>query len=180
MSKLVKKMIASELSDRYSGLDSALLVEYVGVDGLTNTEFRRTLRAKSVNFEIVKNSLFKRAIADTQLAPLADRLTGPTAVVTGGETLIDAAKVVEEWTGKIKGLRFKVAVLEGELIDERAVEGLHKMPTKADLQARIVSIALSPGGNLVAAALSGGSNIAGCLKTLIEKLEDGEEIKKAG
>lgn len=180
MSKLVKNYITDELTDRYSGMESALLVEYVGVDGLTNTEFRRELRSKSVNFEIVKNSLFRRAIAGGKLAPLSDKLSGPTAVVTGGDTLIDAAKVIEEWLGKIGGLKLKVAVLEGELIDEHAVTELHKMPTKADMQGRIVSIALSPGGKLVSAMLSGGSNIAGCLKTMIEKLEKGEEIRKVG
>jgi len=70
-------------------------------------------------------------------------------------------------------------VLEGELLDAERARGLSKMASKADLQARIVSIALSPGANLAAAVLSGGRNVAGCLKALIEKLEKGEEIRKS-
>ncbi|MCH7870901.1 MAG: hypothetical protein IID33_04295, partial [Planctomycetes bacterium] len=59
----------------------------------------------------------------------------------------------------------------GEYIGEDRVADLSKMLSKSELQAKIASIVLSPGGNLAAAVLAGGSNIAGCLKTLIEKLE---------
>ncbi|RMF83288.1 MAG: 50S ribosomal protein L10 [Planctomycetota bacterium] len=179
MSKLVKGMITEALKSRYAEMDSALLVEFVGVDGVTTNEFRRALHDKQMRMEIVKNSLFRRAVSDTPLDKLNDHLTGPNAVLTGGESLIDVAKLIEEWKDKLPGLKLKAAVLDGEYIGEDQIESLHKMPTKADLQARIVSIALSPGGNVVGAVLAGGANLAGCVKALIEKLEKGEEIKKS-
>ena len=71
-------------------------------------------------------------------------------------------------------LRVRGAVLEGEYLDEQRVKSLASMPSKRDLQGRIVQIMLTPGGRLVGAMLSGGSNLAGCLKALIEKLEKSE------
>lgn len=174
MSKLVKDLITKELQARYGELDNAVWVELIGVDGITTNEFRRDLHEKNLRLEVVKNSLFRRAVADRPLGKLAERLEGPAALVTGGESAIDAAKVLDAWLPKIKGLRLRGAVLEGEYYDEQAVASLAKMPSKRDLQARLVGIVLSPGGNLAGAILSGGSNIAGCLKALIEKLEKGE------
>ena len=68
-------------------------------------------------------------------------------------------------------------MLEGEWLDEARVAGLSKMPTKRDLQARVAAIILSPGGNVAGAINAGGGNIAGAIKAMIEKIEDGEEIK---
>lgn len=180
MSKEVKGLIVDELKGRYAELDSALWVEFVGVDGITTNQFREQLREKEMSIEIVKTSLFKRAVADGPLDPLAAQMTGPCAVVTGGETLIDVAKVLEDWLPKLDGLKLKGAILEGEYLDEDRVQTLHKMPTKRDLQAKVAAIILSPAGNLAGAMLGPGRQIASCVKTIIEKLEDGEEIKKAG
>lgn len=180
MSKMVKDYITSELRDRYADLDSALWIEMTGIDGNTNNAFRHDLHKKSIRVEIVKNSLLRRAVADGSLAPLAKKMCGPAALVTGGESIIDVAKVIDEWVPKLKDkIKLRGAVLEGEYIDEQAVQTLHKMPSKSDLQAKIAGATLSPGSRLSSAILSGGANIAGCLKTIIKKLEDGEEIKAA-
>lgn len=176
MSKLIKNMVTDELKSRYGDVDSALWVEFVNVDGHTNNDFRRALYEREMRIEIVKNSMFRRAVMDGPLKVLGDALTGPSAVVTGGESVIDVAKVIAEWSGKIKGLRMRGAVLEGEYIDEQSVGDLPKMPTKVEMQGRVVACVRAPGANLAAAMLSGGGNIAGCLKAIIEKLENGEAV----
>lgn len=179
MSKMVKDLITGTLKDRYAELDSALLVEFVGIDGNTNNDFRRELREKDMRLEIIKNSLFRRATAETGLAPLHGDLEGPSALLTGGESVIDIAKILDEWKPKLEGLKLKSAVLEGEYIGADRVEKLHKMLNKAEMRARLAGAIAAPGGNLAGAIRAGGSNIAGCIKAMIEKLEKGEEIKAA-
>jgi len=174
MSKPVKDLITRELAGRYEGVESALWIELLGIDGITTNAFRGELRSRQMRLEIVKNSLFRRACGDGPLAKLAGALDGPAAIATGGESLIDVAKLIDEWRPKMKGLRLRGAVLEGEYIGETEVSGLSKMPSRRDLQARIVGQALSPGANLAAAALGPGSVLAGCVKALIEKLEKAE------
>ena len=179
MSKLVKGMITEVLNSRYSELDSALLVEFVGVDGHTSNEFRGELRKQNIRLEIVKNSLVRRAIGEGALAPLNTDLKGPSALLTGGDSLIDIAKLVDDWKDKIEGLKLKAAVLEGEYLDNERVVSLHKMASKADLQAKIAGALMGPGRKLAGAINGPGAAIAGCLKAMIEKLENGEEIKAA-
>jgi len=179
VSKPVKNMITEAIKSRYSGLESALWVEMLGVDGLTTTEFRRSLRSKRMRLEMVKTSLFRRATSDSRLAPLAKAANGPVALITGGDSVIEVAKAVEEWMPKIKGLKLRAAVIEGEFIGESQIAGLSKMPTKRDLQGRVAGCALAPGAKLAAAVLAPGGAIAGCIKSLIEKLEKGEAASAA-
>ncbi len=176
MSRLVKDMITNELRSRYQQLDSALWLEVVKVNGVMTNQLRGELRAKQMRLEVVKNSLFKRAVGDGPLKPLAEALDGPAAIITGGDSLIDVAKLIEEWLPKAKGIKLKGAVLEGEWLDESRVASLAKMLTKRDMQAKVAAIILAPGANIASAINSGGGNIAGAVKAMIEKLEAGEEI----
>jgi large subunit ribosomal protein L10 len=180
MSKPVKEMIAHDLASRYADASNAVWIELVGVDGITTNAFRRDLRAKDMHLEVVKTALLKQACAAGPLAKLAAALSGPVALVTGGESAVTVAKVLDEWLPKLpKNLRVRGAVLDGEYLDESRCKDLSRMPTKADLQARIAQIILTPGGNIVAAALAGGQNIGGILKALIEKLEKAEAAAPA-
>ncbi|MBN2447315.1 MAG: 50S ribosomal protein L10 [Phycisphaerae bacterium] len=175
MSKPVKELITNELQSRYAEMDSALWVELIKTGGIETNDLRRDLVAKNMRLEVIKNALFRRAVADGPLSKLAEQLVGPAALVTGGDSLVDVAKTIEGWLPKLKGLKLRGAVLEGEYFDESRVEGLAKMPSKADLQARIIGMALSPGANIAGVLVSSGG-VAGCIKALIEKLEDGEEV----
>ncbi|MFH1748977.1 MAG: 50S ribosomal protein L10 [Planctomycetota bacterium] len=179
MSKLIKNLITKDLQARFADVNSAIWLELLGIDGTTTNAFRQDLHEKQMHLEVVKNALFRRAVGAGPLGQLASALQGPAALVTGGETIIDAAKVIEEWRPKLKGMRLRGAVLEGEYLDERAVAGLAKMPTKRDLQARLAAAVRSPGANIASAILSGGRNIAGCLKAKIEKLEKDEGAAQA-
>lgn len=174
MSKMVKEMIVDQLRSRYGDLDSAVVIELLGCDGITTNDFRRSLRAKNMRMEVVKNSLLKRAVQDRPLKPLAQSILGSNALVTGGESPVEVAKLIEEWMPKIAGLKLKAAILDGEYLNESQVKGLVKMPTRRDLQARIAATVRAPGARLAGALLSGGGRIAGCLKALIEKLEESE------
>ncbi len=172
MSKPVKQLLTRELAERYKAVTNAIWVEMVGVDGRTTNEFRRVLCGRNMRLEVVKTSLFQAACKDGPLARLAAVLSGPVALVTGGESAIDAAKLLDEWLPKLqKKLRLRGAVLEGEYLDESRVKELSRMPSKGDLQSRIALIILTPGGLIAGAALAPGSNIAGCVKALVEKLE---------
>jgi len=181
MSKLVKEMITRELASRYGQTSNAVWVELVGVDGITTNDFRRNLRSRQMHLEVVKTSLLKRACASGPLAKLAAAVTGPVALLTGGDSAIELAKLLDEWLPKLpQKLRLRGALLDGEYLDEARCKDLSRMPSRRDLQARTVLIILTPGGQVAGALLSGAANIAGCLMTLIDKLEKGEPIAKVG
>lgn len=172
MSKPVKELLTRELAGRYQAVRNAIWVELVGVDGITTNEFRRVLRDRNMRLEVVKTSLFQAACKDGPLAKLAAALHGPVALVTGGESAIDAAKLLDEWLPKLQTkLRLRGAVLEGEYLDEKRVKDLSRMPSQRDLLARVAMVIMTPGGRLASAIAAPARNVAGCVKALVEKLE---------
>ena len=182
MSKPVKNLIVESYKKRFEGLNGGVLIDVRGINSNDTNELRANLAGKQMKITIVKNSLAKKAFEGGELAPLSDLLDGPSAmvypvsedasVVSVARELIDAAK-------KLKDLEFRGALMEGIVFGPNEVEALSKYPTKDEAQAQVVQILLSPAQNLVGAVTGPGKMIASILKTVQEKLESGEEIKKA-
>jgi len=183
MSKPVKNLIVDSYKKRFEGLTGGVLIDVRGIKSNDTNNLRSNLAGKDIKVTIVKNSLAKKAFEDGELAPLGDLLDGPSAVaypvsedasvVTVARELIDAAK-------ELKDLEFRGALMEGIVFGADEIKKLSEYPTKDEAQSQVVQILLTPAQNLVGAALSPGKKIASILKTVQEKLEAGEEIKKAG
>ena len=174
MSKPLKNLITNELKSRYSELDSILIVNPIGIKANDTVELRRGLREKKIRMEVVKNSMLKRAVAGTQLEVVSELLEGSCAVVSGGDSIVDVAREIVEWNKKLPALEIKGAVVEGKVLDGAGTKELAKMPTRPELLGQVVQLAQSPGSNLAGAIAGPASRIAGCIKALQEKLEQGE------
>jgi large subunit ribosomal protein L10 len=106
---------------------------------------------------------------------------GPSALILGQDgadveaAAIAASRVVEAWR-KQSGNELPVVkggFMEGEVLDANQAKALAKLPTKAELQSKLLAQILSPGAKLSGQLVAGGSRIAGAIKSHIEKLESG-------
>ena len=108
-------------------------------------------------------------------------LEGSNALAYGGESVVEVARAIVDIVGRHPEMSLKGAVLDGELFEgDAGVRALSKFPTRDEAIAQTVTLILSPGRNLVAQVKGPGAQIAGILKTIVNKLEKGEEIAKAG
>ena len=178
MSKPVKDMIMRTYREKFAGVNDALLVDIRGVDAHQNRNLRSTLAAKQIRITVVKNNLAKKVFEQTGLAPLNELIDGPTALVYGGESVVNVAREIIEQAKKIEKMQVKGAVMEGTVFGPGEVERLSQFPTRVEAQGQVIGVVLGAAGQLLGAATSAGSNIAGVLKTMVEKLEKGEQIKK--
>lgn len=172
MSYYVKSLIQSEYERKFSDLADFVVIETKGVTGNANNGMRGALLEKGIRMAVVKNSLMRRTLEGRGMANATDLFaSGPSTVVYGGDNAVDLAKEVMDWAKKIKVIQLRGAYVEGTAVDAKGLEALSKMPTRIELQGQIVNIALSPGARVAGAIAGPGSAIAGCLKSLIEKLE---------
>ena len=172
-------MIVAEYKRRFDNVGDALVVDIRGIDANDNNDLRVDLLGKNIYITVLKNSLAKTTFEGSNLEVLTTTLSGPSALVFGGDSVVDVARNLVDWAKKVKQLDLKAAVLDGELFDgSDGVKRLSEFPTKDEAQGKVVQLVLSPAGNLVKAATSPGSNLLGIIKEIKSRLEEGNQIEK--
>ena len=127
---------------------TVILTDYQGLDVKQISDLRRKLRQVGSGFTVVKNTLFRLAVAGTDTEPLAEGLAGPTAVVFT-EDPVSAAKVIRDFVKAVKPVTIKSGKVEGHISSADQIEELSKIPSRPELYAMAVGGLQSPITNLV-------------------------------
>ena len=170
MSKPLKRMVSEDLRRCYEGVDSACIVELTKLDVPKTQEVRRDLTRKCMRMQVVKNSMARLAFSDGPLGPLAAALQGPCALVTGGDSIVEVARTLVQWSREFPQIGLKQAIMEGDA-DLLTVEDLSKLKGRLELIGELAMLVSSPGRAIAGCLSSPQSRIAGCLKSLAEKGE---------
>lgn len=173
MSYFVKGLVQGEYAKKFSGMTEFVVISTMGISGVDNNIMRGELKQKGLRAVVVRNNLMRRTLEEMGLTGAGGLFqSGQCTVVFGGDSVGTVAKEVVAWAKKLKVLQLKGGYVDGSIVKgEAGVKTLSTMPTRAELQGQIAQIALTPGSNAAGAILGAGSAIAGCVKSIIEKLE---------
>jgi large subunit ribosomal protein L10 len=139
-----KQQELEELTSAFSGADTAVLVDYKGLNVPQVTELRRQIRGARASYKVVKNTLAKRAAKGTRLAALEAHFEGTTAVAYTGADAVALAKVLTTFMKSAPALSIKAAVLQGQAIKPTDVTDLANMPGKPELYAKLLFLLQAP------------------------------------
>lgn len=154
-----KQEVITELQGFFDNGKVVIVADLTGLTVAELTQFRRNLSKDNATLKIAKNTLVKRAIADTEFKVLDTLAKGPSAFVVGYDDPAQPAKSVNEYLKKIKKGSVRGAVLEGKALTPKDVTGLANLPSKEQLLSSIM-------GGLD----SGARNIAGILSAVIRDI----------
>ena len=165
MPNIVNVSLVSSIKNEFKGVSSILLFNFQGMKVKRESALRAQLGLSKAKMVVVKNSVAEIAFKGSPLEGAGKLMSGPVAILYGGEDIVSVAKAVQRYLddqegGEANPGAFVGAVLDGQVLDAKGAEGVHKMPSKKDVQALIVGLAIGP-----------GSKIAGILKAIIEKHE---------
>src|SRR5690625_7157146 len=93
----VKKQSVAEITENFKGAESAVVVDYRGLDVAEITALRKELRDNNVTYKVYKNTMVKRAVADDELEGLNDILDGPTVIAFGHDDFISTARILYDF-----------------------------------------------------------------------------------
>ena len=137
------------LEAAFKGADSAILVDYKGLNVPQVTELRRQLRTAKASYKVVKNTLAKRALKGTAFETLSDHFVGTTAVAYAGDDPVALAKVLTTFAKTAPALKIKAAVVQGRSIKAAEVTDLASLPGKPELYAKLLFLLQAPMVQLV-------------------------------
>src|SRR6185436_3527887 len=102
-------------------------------------ELRRQLREAGVSYEVVKNTLARKAAVGTPLEPMADQFKGVTAVALSNADPVALSKAIAKF-GKANAeiFSFKVGLVEGKVVELKEVEAIASLPAREELLSKVL------------------------------------------
>ena len=144
-----KEAELQQLEAAFKGSDSAILVDYKGMNVPQVTELRRQLRSVKAQYKVVKNTIARRALKGTSFEVLEKFFEGTTAVAYTSTDPVALAKTLTTFGKTTPTLQIKAAVVQGRAVKIAEVTELASLPGKPELYAKLLGTLQAPMVQLV-------------------------------
>ena len=98
------------------------VMDFTGLSVGEVTELRRRVKEARGNYRVVRNTLARLALAETDHRGLEQLLTGPAAVAYTDQDAVMLAKALAEFAKTHEQLRFRGGLVEGQLLDAQQAQ----------------------------------------------------------
>jgi len=138
-----KQAVVAEVSKELAKAQAVILAEYRSVPVKDMTELRKRARGVGVYLRVLKNTLARRAVAETPFKGLTDKMVGPLAYGISADP-VAVAKVLQEFAKDNEKFVIKAGAMPNVVMSAREVAELAKMPSRRELLTKLVATMQAP------------------------------------
>ncbi|OZA22589.1 MAG: 50S ribosomal protein L10 [Hydrogenophilales bacterium 17-61-9] len=138
-----KKAVVAEIAAQVASAQTVVVAEYRGITVEKLTTLRASARKEGVYLRVLKNTLVRRAFADTPFAGLSDQLVGPLAYGMSKDP-VAAAKVMHEFAKTNDKFVVKAGAMPNFIMSAKDVGNLASMPSRDELLAKLLGTMQAP------------------------------------
>jgi large subunit ribosomal protein L10 len=166
-----KYQIIESLTQKLKGREVVYLTDTSDLDVETINKLRRLCFRRNVTLQVVKNTLLRKAMdaSEKNFEPLYDVLKGATSIMLAETANVPARLIKEFRKSSPKPILKGAYVQESFFFGDDQLDTLVSLKSKEELLGDLIGLLQSPARNVISALQSGGTTIAGVLKTLSEK-----------
>lgn len=164
-----KSAEVASVKEKLEKASAVVITEYRGLKASEMVKLRSDLREKEVELRVVKNTLLRRAAQGTEFEEILEDLSGPSAVAFGFGEPVDAAKVLSDSAKEFDSFVLQNGIIASMVCDSSQIEAIGKLPSKEELQAKVVGSFQGPLASMVFTLKGVLQEFAGTLQAKIDK-----------
>ena len=138
-----KAVVIEDVAAQVAQAQSIIIAEYRGLDVASATVLRKKARESGVYLRVLKNTLVRRALADTSFQDMSSQLVGPLMYAISTDP-VAAAKVMSDFAKSNDALVIKGGAMPNSLLDVDGVKALATMPSRDELLAKLLGTMQAP------------------------------------
>jgi large subunit ribosomal protein L10 len=164
-----KTKAIGELKEFFSASQDFIFTDYRGLTVEQITNLRKNLRAKQVEYKVVKNNFARIAFQQLSAPDVASYLVGPTAVAIAPKDSSEVAKILFDFAKEVPNLKVKGALVGSTVYNATQTEAYSKLPGRLELISMLMSVMNGPVRNLTAALNDIPSRLVRTVKAIADK-----------
>ncbi len=173
MTRTDKGLLIQELKDKFDNSSYFYVTDASSLSVEKINKLRRICFEKGVEIKTIKNTLAIKAMDEhaesKNFKGIFDAFKGQSTVLFSIDGKLPAT-IIKDFRGKDERPVLKAAYIDSDIFfGDDQLEILTKLKSKNELIGEIIGLLESPAKNVISALKSGGSTIAGVLKTLEER-----------
>ncbi len=142
----IKAQQVAEIVEKLKGAQSVVICSYSGLTVEQVTNLRKQCREQDVQYCVLKNRLFGRALQELNIEGIDELLEGPNAFVFGMKDAVAAPKVINEFIekNKLESLQIRGGLLDSKAVDVATMKHLASLPSREALLAKLLGSMTNP------------------------------------
>ncbi|KAB2833708.1 MAG: 50S ribosomal protein L10, partial [Caedimonadaceae bacterium] len=159
MDKQEKHSFVASLRSDLSDAGIVVITRQTGLTVGESTKLRIDMRKVGGRFKVAKNTLIRRAVADSAYDALKDELKGPVALAFSNDP-IAAAKVAVDFAKANDKLEVICGMMGEKFLNKNDVVALAKLPSLDELRGKIIGVLQAPASKIVGVLQAPGAQVA--------------------